>query len=71
MLITFPKPNWIWERFFCLCYFQVQAIIWNAKILPFLGHFHDLQTQHSRIFETRIVPPESKLNGFHVNNFSN
>lgn len=28
----------------CLCYFQVQAIIWNAKILQFLGHLLDLQT---------------------------
>ena len=43
--------------FVCLCYFQVQAIIWNAKILQFLGHLLDLQTQHSRIFETRIVLP--------------
>lgn len=43
--------------FCCLCYFQVQAIIWNAKILQFLGHLLDLQTQHSRIFETRIVLP--------------
>ena len=43
-------------KILCVCCFQVQVLTWNAKLVQFLGHSYDLQTQHSRIFETRAVP---------------